>query len=94
MGQISVVSLFNSCLDFDSSINLFQTLGDANKRRDYDNYGYTTAQERPQRRQPDFGFPFDDFFGGGGGFKFGGGGFGGFGSQAESVVDKHLTTLR
>ena len=73
-------------------LDLFQTLGDAEKRRDYDNYGYTSAQERPQRQQPDFGFPFDEFFGGRG-FNFGGFG-GGFGSHAESVVDKHMTTLR
>lgn len=73
----------------------FQTLGDPDKRRDYDNFGYTTAQERPQRRQPDFGFPFDEFFGGGGSFTFRGGGFGGFGNRAaESVFDKHMTTLR
>ncbi|XP_076451608.1 dnaJ homolog subfamily C member 16-like [Babylonia areolata] len=70
----------------------YETLSDDEKRRDYDNFGYTTAQERPQRRQPDFGFPFEDFFSGQG-FTFGGFG-GGFGRQAESVIDKHMTTLR
>ncbi|KAL8560636.1 hypothetical protein ACOMHN_062881 [Nucella lapillus] len=71
----------------------YETLSDDQKRRDYDNFGYTTAQERPQRHQPDFGgFPFGDFFNDQG-FTFGGFG-GGFGRQAESVIDKHMTTLR
>ncbi|KAK7093775.1 dnaJ homolog subfamily C member 16-like [Littorina saxatilis] len=67
----------------------YETLGDAERRRDYDNYGYTTAQGRAQRRHPESGFPFDEFFGGGG-FGFGGG----FGRQAESIIDKHMATLR
>ena len=68
-------------------------MGDAEKRRDYDQFGYTSAQEKPRRPQHDFGgFPFDDFFGGN---TFFGGGFGGgFGKQAESIIDKHMTTMR
>ncbi|PVD36895.1 hypothetical protein C0Q70_03886 [Pomacea canaliculata] len=64
----------------------YETLTDSERRRDYDNFGYTSAQERPQPRQHDFGFPFGDMFGGG--FSFGGG------RQATSVIDKHMTTLR
>lgn len=72
----------------------YETLGDVEKRRDYDNFGYTTAQERPQHRKSDFGsFPFEDIFGHS--FFGGASGFGsGFGQRAESIIDKYLTTLR
>lgn len=71
----------------------YETLGDPERRRDYDNFGYTSAQERNKPgsgQHPNFGgFPFDEFFGGGFEFR----GFGG-NRPAASIIDKHLTTLR
>ncbi|XP_005101904.2 dnaJ homolog subfamily C member 16 [Aplysia californica] len=68
----------------------YETLSDPQRRADYDNYGYTSAQEqqRNPHAHPGRGFhPFDDFFSGGfGSFRFGG---------RESVsMEKFLITLR
>lgn len=71
----------------------YETLGDSKKRREYDDFGYTAANARQphQSQQHNFqGFqPFESFFGGNGGFQFGGDG-----GSRESVIDKHLISLR
>lgn len=69
----------------------YETLGDPEKRSEYDNFGYTSSSGRqPSRQQHGFD-PFDSFFQGHNGFQFnfnfGGGG-------AESIIDKHTITLR
>ncbi|XP_045161432.1 dnaJ homolog subfamily C member 16-like [Mercenaria mercenaria] len=71
----------------------YETLGDPEKRSEYDNFGYTSSNARqPNRRQHGFD-PFDSFFNGPNGFHFNfnfGGGSGG----AESIIDKHTINLR
>lgn len=72
---------------------LFQTLGDPEKRQDYDNFGYTSANARQPNRAQHHAFhgfdPFDAFFSSQFNFNFGGGRGGG-----DSIIDKHMITLR
>ncbi|XP_052819876.1 dnaJ homolog subfamily C member 16-like [Mya arenaria] len=72
----------------------YETLGDPDKRHEYDNFGYTSANARqPNRPQQGFhGSPFDSFFpGGNGGFRFN---FNNFGGDAESTIERFSINLR
>ncbi|WAR14033.1 DJC16-like protein [Mya arenaria] len=71
----------------------YETLGDPDKRHEYDNFGYTSANARqPNRPQQGFhGSPFDSFFpGGNGGFRFN---FNNFGGDAESTIERFSINL-
>ncbi|KAK3104728.1 hypothetical protein FSP39_008781 [Pinctada imbricata] len=72
----------------------YETLGDKEKRRQYDQFGYTTARAENKRGHQGgpFGNPFDDFFSGsfGGGFKFNFGGSGGH----DSIINKYDINIR
>ncbi|KAK6175697.1 hypothetical protein SNE40_014098 [Patella caerulea] len=68
----------------------YETLGSKDKRAAYDNFGHTAGYQEPRGRpfhHPGFS-PFDDFFAGGGGFKFN------FGGGGESSLGKYTITLR
>ncbi|ELU18125.1 hypothetical protein CAPTEDRAFT_225634 [Capitella teleta] len=80
----------------------YETLGDPDKRKDYDHFGRTTANPGDQRRgggggggfHRGFG-SFESFFSGGpfGGGAFNFGGFN-FGADVESSVEKYIITHR
>jgi DnaJ-class molecular chaperone len=71
----------------------FQTLGDSEKRSEYDNFGYTSSKaHRPSRQHHGFD-PFESFFDGPHGFNFNFN-FGGGGGNTESIIDKHTINLR
>ena len=68
------------------SCHCLQTLGDEQKRKDYDNFGTTSANQGQQRQH---GGGFDNFFNQGPfGFHFN---FGGFG---QDTLSKYRITLR
>lgn len=68
-------------------LNIFQTLGDAKKREQYDRFGYTAAREQ---QKPSHGFhsPFGDGF-----FREFNFNFNGF-NQGESYIQKFDINLR
>ena len=76
----------------------WQTLGDKDKRSDYDNFGRTSATQGQGQQWGGGGFqqggfgPFESFFGGSfGGFNFGGFNFG---ADSDSGVEKYIITYR
>ncbi|XP_060584004.1 dnaJ homolog subfamily C member 16-like [Ruditapes philippinarum] len=71
----------------------YETLGDSEKRSEYDNFGYTSSNaHRPSRQHHGFD-PFESFFDGPHGFNFNFN-FGGGGGNTESIIDKHTINLR
>lgn len=81
-----ISSCYNLLMEFFLH-NIFQTLGDAKKREQYDRFGYTAAREQ---QKPSHGFhsPFGDGF-----FREFNFNFNGF-NQGESYIQKFDINLR